>query len=304
MEEDTTTWKGDLKALHRQRKIYIRNLRFLNEQAAKAGRISVSMYHEIEEAKKELQNIESLILEIEEVYAEEFQQAQDLPGPLKPSVMGVDVNLPEEEDDLIAFPSTRGPGINRSSLMVLGIGGLLFIIAIVMIAWTLGRSSAAPKQAPTPSLSTLAASTVASRANNASQLPADIVIYADYYHLGDVPVEQFHAPQPDANPFVASFQVTQVGESAYLSLTAVHVDPNVEQSPVAIYLNGVLVTYLNDYVDEESLQPKTIQIPVDHTLIEAGANELQIEIASTTQEYGTVNLDDFEFWNVVLHLEP
>ena len=113
-------------------------------------------------------------------------------------------------------------------------------------------------------------------------------------------MSQFHAPSPQPNPFVASFEVTQTGESAYLSLTASHVDPNVEQSPVEIYLNGTFFTHLNQYFDEEALAPKTVQIPLDPALLRDGVNEIKILIRQTNLEYEKPNLDDFEFWGLSL----
>jgi hypothetical protein len=122
-------------------------------------------------------------------------------------------------------------------------------------------------------------------------LPLVIVIYAGQYRLGD------DMSNPDPNPFVATFLVPRVGESAHLAMTAAGVDP--DEEPVDVYLNGTWITLLDYYVDEESSTPKAIEIPLDPGLIKIGSNEIKIEDRLVPGE----DLDDFVFWDLKLVIQ-
>lgn len=283
-----TTWKVDLKALHSERKIHLGNLRLLSEQVAKAGELSVSIRNQIDDEKKELRKVEAKIRELEAAYKADLEHSPDLPKPLKPSLFGRED--PDESDE----PGSRSgdiilrPRRSRLSSPILFISIAAIIILVSVFFGGVWSFRKAQEQSTSAILTGVA---------------GEIMIHPGYYHLGDTLIEQFHAPYPQPNPFVANFEITQPGKHVQLALTASHVDPNIEQSPVDIYINDAHITDLNQYFTEENFVPVDVMIPFSSDLIKKGLNQITIEIGATTTEYGQINLDDFEFWDLKLIAE-
>lgn len=280
-----TTWKDDLKNLHNRRKIHIRNLRRLSEQVAKAGQFSVYFRNEIDSEKEELRKVEAKIQELEAAHEMEWKHSTDLPKRLEPSLFGS--KDPDQDND---WPGNMDFPPRRSRLLPLTLLSLIItVVALVSVSfwgfWGFRKVNEQP-------ISAIPA-----------EVAGEIMIHSGYYHLGDALIEQFHAPYPQPNPFVANFEVAQPGKHVQLILTASHVDPNVEQSPVDIYINDAHITNLNQYFTEENFVPVAVIIPFSPELIKKGLNRIRIEIRATTTEYGQINLDDFEFWDLKLLAE-
>ena len=106
--------------------------------------------------------------------------------------------------------------------------------------------------------------------------PVDIVIYKECYHLGDVTRDWFCHPVPQTNPFERRFHIDQLGGSAYLQLSAKHVDPDEIKAPVRIYLNGEFIDFLNRYFEEETINPKTVDIVIPPNILHIGENGILI----------------------------
>jgi hypothetical protein len=120
-------------------------------------------------------------------------------------------------------------------------------------------------------------------------LPYEIIIYADFYHIGDYRRKSFFHPNPQANPFIATFEVPYKGKVVNLSMTVVDVNPNEESTHV--YLNNTWVAVLNQYGGGK------VKIPIDPGLIKIGTNEIKIEGRIAP---GYNDIDDVEFWDLKL----
>lgn len=286
------TWKGDLKALYRTRKALVKNLRFLSEQAAKSGELSISLRNQIDDTKKELRRVEADILELEAAHKAALVESDDLPRPLEPSIFGKEEQSENSIEDsrFDDAPSLVTPYYPKLRLLH-AIAIVVVILMVVLASIALLRPLVERQQA------------VATTGPTSVIVPGEIQIYLGYYHLGDVIMDNFHAPVPQQNPFVGTFEVGLSGEQSQLVLTTSHVDPNYMQAPVDVYINGIHVTDLNHYVSEETLEPVTVQIPLETGLVRVGVNEIKIEVGVTNAEYGKTNMDDFEFWNLKLIVE-
>lgn len=126
-------------------------------------------------------------------------------------------------------------------------------------------------------------------------LPYEIIIYADYYHIGDSDRKPFHHLDPQANPFIAAFEVPYKGKVVNLSIMATDVNRN--ETSTHIYLNNTRVAVLNQYVSGEV---SSLKIPIDPGLIKVGTNEIKIE-GRITQGYD--DIDDIEFWDLKLQMQ-
>ena len=129
-----------------------------------------------------------------------------------------------------------------------------------------------------------------------------VVIQKEPYHIGDVELWIFRHPPPELNPFVKSFYLCRVTSKMWLTMTAVHVDPDVDSSPISIYLNGRFLTYLNFYSPREMDEPIQIQIdiPDPQAMLQVGHNYIMILSGADYRglEYGVYNIDDIEFWDL------
>lgn len=269
------TWQDELEALREERRLILTNLHILRQRQIKEGRrVSISTYHEIEDNEKKLKAVES---EIKEIVSRHTNAALELERtPFEESTY-LPLNSYLLPKSYSLYKEVRGNGV----IFKIGKNKMLFILLIAVIVFVLGLL------------------VWRSRFTNDNV----IAIQLGYYHLGDAPISQFHNVYPDRNPFVARFELNKPITIAQLSLTVSHVDPNEEQSPIKIFINGNFAGYLNSFVREENLRAETIVIPLNANLFFVGVNEVQIEVFSTSIEYGQVNLDDFEFWDVRLYVK-
>jgi hypothetical protein len=87
-------------------------------------------------------------------------------------------------------------------------------------------------------------------------------------------------------------------------MTAVHIDPDVNSSPVSIFLNGKFLTYLNFYSPQEMDEPIQIRvdIPDPREMLQVGINHIMILSGADYRgiEYGVYNTDDIEFWDLYI----
>lgn len=132
--------------------------------------------------------------------------------------------------------------------------------------------------------------------------PIDILIYDQCYHIGDVTRDWFCHPVPQTNPFERKFQIQNVSGVAYIRITAKHVDPNEVSSPVRIYINGEFIDFLNRYFEAETVNPKTVEIPIKSGILHIGENSILIVGGIEVNQYYE-NVDDFEFWDLMVRFK-
>ncbi|MCU0485566.1 MAG: hypothetical protein MUC85_05585 [Anaerolineales bacterium] len=132
--------------------------------------------------------------------------------------------------------------------------------------------------------------------------PVDVVVYQECYHIGDVTRDWFCHPSPQTNPFERSFQIERLSGTAYVRLTAKHVDPDEIRAPVRLYLNGVFIDYINRYFQEETVNPKTVEIPLPPDILRVGDNNIIIISGTEVNEFYE-NVDDLEFWDLMLRFK-
>jgi len=150
---------------------------------------------------------------------------------------------------------------------------------------------------------------------SSSTEPMRIQIQDDYYHIGNVEettviqngkivgVTPFSHPSPEGNPFVKEFDLPYLPKSAHFFITAKSIDPDEKNSGVKIFFNGVFFDYLNRYYTDETMEEKTVFIPVGQSFLREGKNTIQIFVESGTEGF-IENLDDIEFRNVYLEINP
>lgn len=137
-----------------------------------------------------------------------------------------------------------------------------------------------------------------------------IMIDRDYHHIGDVNRSFFAKPETEGVEYSNTFILNHLGDKMFISISAQHVDPDLDKSPIYIYLNDQFVDYLNNYYDEESIEFKTIEIEVDNSYFHRGQNKISIisaeekfkvqdyytlENGSIIYEYYISNIDDICF---------
>lgn len=274
------TWQDEFEALREERRLILTNLHILRQRQIKeSGRVSISTYHEIEDNEKKLKAVES---EIKEILSRHTDAALELERtPFEESTY-TSLGLSSlSESNFLPKEGGRKKTGRDYIFWKIRKNKILFILLITVVAF------------------------VAFFLVSRSKLTTDdiIAIHLGYYHLGDAPISQFHNVYPDKNPFIARFEINRSITTVQLSLTVSHVDPNEKQSPTVIVINGNFIGYLNSFVQEESLRAETIVIPLDADLFVVGTNEIKIEVLPTLIEYGQVNLDDFEFWDLKLYVK-
>ncbi len=274
-----STWQDDLQALREERRLLLQNLHILRQRTIKQGqRLSISTYHETEDTQAKLNEVEKaikLIVEGNTDAALELERTAYKESPY--------TNLSISPSSHGKTNPPKGKYKSRSQHVAQKKNSRTIIIFIVVIILT--------------------ASVFFIYRNKSAQNSANVIaIQMDYYHLGDAPIAEFHSIYPEQNPFIARFVINEAIETAKISLTVSHLDPNKDQAPTTLTINGNFICFLNSYVSVESLQPKTIVIPINPDVLIQGTNEIEIEITATTTEYGQINLDDLEFWDLSLHV--
>jgi hypothetical protein len=120
-----------------------------------------------------------------------------------------------------------------------------------------------------------------------------VEIYREFYHMGDVTLDKFSHQVPQANPFQHTFQVNDPNAQAVLRLTERHIDPDGVHSPASVFINGKFVGLLNDYVHEETFDPRRIEMPIPPGILQYQNTILIVNGIEIDHTYK--NVDDFEF---------
>lgn len=133
---------------------------------------------------------------------------------------------------------------------------------------------------------------------------AEIVIDTEHHHLGDNFKEELSPENPEGLIYTANFTLDPSVdmESAEFKLTGRSVVPGSKgEFSDEVNLNGIEIGSLNDYIPAETPDSVAVNItiPVHPSLFNPGNNTLKISAGS---DANGSNYDDFEFYNVSLHL--
>jgi len=132
----------------------------------------------------------------------------------------------------------------------------------------------------------------------------EFVIDTAHHHIGDNFKEELTPNDPEGTTYTKTFNLDSVEniESAGLRLVTKSIVPSpTDEFLDKVYLNGIELGTLNDYIlaqtqDNEEID---ISIPVDPTILKSGINT--VKITSGSNAYGS-NYDDFEFYNLAMHI--
>ena len=137
-----------------------------------------------------------------------------------------------------------------------------------------------------------------------------IMIDKEPHHIGDVNRSFFLKRNCEGTNYSKTFMLTHIGDKMFISISAQHVDPDFDKSPIYIYINDHIVDYLNKYYTEEIIDFETREIEVDNSLFHMGENKISIisgeekvrvheyytsENESIIYEYYIPNIDDICF---------
>jgi len=132
----------------------------------------------------------------------------------------------------------------------------------------------------------------------------EIILDTEHHHLGDDFKEDLNPDYPEGLIYIANFALDpSVGiESAELTLTGRSIVPGpTDEFSDKVYLNGIEIGSLNDYVPAKT--PDSVEvnitIPVHPSLFNPRNNTLKISAGSN--DNGS-NYDDFEFYNLSFRL--
>lgn len=133
---------------------------------------------------------------------------------------------------------------------------------------------------------------------------AEIVLDTEHHHLGDNFKEELNPDNPEGLIYTANFTLDPLVdiESAEFTLTGRSIVPGaINEFSDKVYLNGIEIGSLNDYIPAETLDSNSVKItvPVHPSLFNSGNNSIKISAGSNVD--GS-NYDDFEFYDLSLHL--
>lgn len=133
---------------------------------------------------------------------------------------------------------------------------------------------------------------------------SEIVIDTEHHHLGDNFKDELSPENPEGLIYTANFTLDPSVdiESAEFKLTGRSVVPgSTDKFSDEVNLNGIEIGSLNDYIPAETPDSVAVNItiPVHPSLFNPGNNTLKINAGS---DANGSNYDDFEFYNVSLHL--
>jgi len=132
----------------------------------------------------------------------------------------------------------------------------------------------------------------------------DIVLDTEHHHLGDNFKEELNPGDPEGLVYTATFTLDPSAdiESAELTMTGKSIVPGPTKEFLdKVYLNEIEIGTLNDYVPAETPDSASvsIKIPIHHSFFDPGTNTIKISSGSNANRS---NYDDFEFYNLSLHL--
>lgn len=103
-----------------------------------------------------------------------------------------------------------------------------------------------------------------------------IMIDKEPHHIGDVNRSFFVKPNCEGTNYSKTFMLTYIGDKMFISISAQHVDPDFDKSPIYIYMNDHFVDYFNKYYTEEIIEFETTEIEVDNSYFHLGENKIAI----------------------------
>lgn len=127
-----------------------------------------------------------------------------------------------------------------------------------------------------------------------------ITLEADYVHLGDVTLQFFKPSKPDGTSMSYHLNLNKIPSTVKMRITLRDVDPDERSGPLALYINGIHVKYLNRYFSDiplteehEAAWRKIIidEIPVG--IFRIGENLITLAVERTIL-YG---FDDVNFYD-------
>lgn len=132
----------------------------------------------------------------------------------------------------------------------------------------------------------------------------EFVIDTAHHHIGDNFKEELTPNDPEGFEYIKTFNLDSVEniEGARLSLVTKSIVPSPTNEFLdKVYLNGIELGTLNDYITAQTQDNEEIDIsiPVDPTILKSGINTVKITSGSNAD--GS-NYDDFEFYNLAMHL--
>lgn len=132
----------------------------------------------------------------------------------------------------------------------------------------------------------------------------EIILDTGHHHLGDDFKEELNSGNPEGLVYTVTFTLdpSMDIEDAELTLTGKSIIPGpTDEFLDKVYLNEKKIGSLNDYIpaDTPDSAAVNITIPVHPSFFDHGTNT--IEISSGSNANGS-NYDDFEFYNLSLHL--
>ncbi|WP_440947706.1 PQQ-binding-like beta-propeller repeat protein [Methanosarcina sp. T3] len=131
----------------------------------------------------------------------------------------------------------------------------------------------------------------------------EIIFDIEHHHLGDGFKEDLTPAEPDGLSYTATFTLDSMDiRDAELTLTVKSVVPGpTDEFLDKVYLNGLEIGILNDYIPENTSDSEVVNItiPVHPAFFNPGNNNIRISSGNSTE--GS-NYDDFEFYDLTLHL--
>ncbi len=133
---------------------------------------------------------------------------------------------------------------------------------------------------------------------------SEIVLDTEHHHLGDNFKEELTPADPDGLVYTATFTLDPLADIRYTEFTVAvkSVVPGpTDEFLDKVYLNEIEIGALNDYIPENTADSAAVDIliPVHPTFFNPGNNTIKISAGSNAD--GS-NYDDFEFYNLSLHL--
>lgn len=113
------------------------------------------------------------------------------------------------------------------------------------------------------------------------------VVFPHHFHLGKKVVHEFSRPMPDGEVFTVDFDFETPMEESAVRLTILGMEGIGPRAPFAarleagqmvseLWINGRKVDSLNRYVEDRSVEPAAIRVPVPKGMLRQGANRLEI----------------------------
>lgn len=132
----------------------------------------------------------------------------------------------------------------------------------------------------------------------------EIILDAEHHHLGDYFKDELTPGDPEGLIYTSTFALNSSidVESAELTVAGRSIVPGpTDEFLDKVYINEIEIGSLNDHIPAETLDSAAVDItiPFHPTILNPGTNTLKI---SSGSDVNGSNYDDFEFYNLSLHL--